>query len=135
MKFSDINPSSVLKTVLVTAGMTETIYADGEKPTSGLPAKYIEILNNGYVSSNSSQFGLYQQTLIVSINVRLSPLGTRDIVSEKTIMAKLDNILLSPVVSEKYSFSMSKTSMFGGSRNLISGYSTKLINIVSTIQN
>lgn len=135
MKFSEINPSSALKTLLVAAGVTETVYADGERPTSKLPAKFVEISNNGYTSTPCSQFGYYEQTLLVSVSVKLTPMGTKDSVSEAALMAKFDDIFKGTPINGKYSFSVSKASLFGGSKNLIAGYSTKLMNIVSTIQN
>ena len=127
------NPIPVLKSILVSYGVTTTIY-EGEAPTANIPAEFIEILHNGSLESDASQFGRAQSALIIAVYVKLLSNGTENTQRVNSIIAGFQNKLLSGTTTQSgFSFSLDKNKMviYQG-RAVLSGYSTKLINIKLT---
>mgnify|MGYP001164393739 CR=1 FL=1 len=130
MKLSDINPTGVLKQVLTDYGVTQKIYT-GDKPTSGLPAEYIELRQNGGLKTNLTKMGLVQGYVLLSINVKLLTTGGRNTVREKIILATFDGLFENgaAIGIDGYTFSLDRNSLVYNGGGIYEGYSSKLINI------
>lgn len=130
MKLSDINPTGVLKQVLTDYGVTQKIYT-GDKPTSGLPAEYIELRQNGGLKTNLTKMGLVQGYVLLSINVKLLTTGGRNTVREKIILATFDGLFENGAVIHKdgYTFYLDPNNVVYNGGGIYEGYSSKLINI------
>lgn len=134
MKLSEIQPISALKAVLVTAGVTETIY-EGGSPTSALPSEYIEILQNGSFKTPVMKMGIITGVLLVSINVKLLANDSTNQTKETLILKKLDSLFEDNkiAVSGKYHFSTDADNLVYGGRGISRGYSTRIINLLVKI--
>ena len=135
MRLSAINATYVLKTKLDDYLVTTTIYHDGQRPTNGLPSSFVEINENGAVSTISSKFGIMEQNLLVTINTELLSNGAYNEVKDKLIFDAFCEIFKQPLVEGYYNFEMAKDGMFSKSRNIIAGYGTRFLNIKVTIKN
>jgi hypothetical protein len=130
MKLSDINPTGVLKQVLTDYGVTQKIYT-GDKPTSGLPAEYIELRQNGGLKTNLTKMGLVQGYVLLSINVKLLTTGGRNTVRENIILSTFDGLFKdgAAVSRDGYVFSLDPENIVYSGGGIYEGYSSKLINI------
>jgi hypothetical protein len=134
MKFSELDTSTALKGVLEDEGVETTIYVNGQRPTSKLPSEFIEISENGPISSDSSKFGIYQQNLLLGIYVKMSSNDVRNTVKETAILDSFGELFKDPIVSDNYSFGINKNSLLSSSKNIITGYGTRFLNITTTIK-
>lgn len=128
-----MNYSKELKAVLSDLGIT--VYASGETPTSGNPDQFISIENNGSTSTTASQYGLMTQTLLVGIYTKLSATGIKNTVKEEKIWNIIFERFKDAYISNEYTFSLSKFNMFNDAKNIVSGYSTRFVNIISNYKN
>lgn len=127
------NPGVALKAFLVRMGVTTAIYT-GESPTSKLPSEFIEILHNGPVGSEASKLGIATCTMTMGIYVKLLSTDEVNIQRESAIIGSFQSFFSSAVVESGFTFSLDKKRMmiYQG-RSVRSGYSTKLINILTSI--
>ena len=125
------NPASALKDVLITKGVTTKIYINGETPSSGLPTEFIEIMQNGSMSSLGSQLGTgtARCNLMVSIYVKLLSTDTVNYVRENVILGISQSLCEAAFVKSGFSFTIDKDRMVYSGKSIISGYSTKILNI------
>ena len=125
------NPAGALKDGLTTKGVTTKIYINGETPSSGLPAEFIDINQNGSMSSLGSQLGTgtARCNLLVSIYVKLLSTDTVNYVKENAILGVFQSLFESAVVKSGFSFTIDKDRMVYSGKSIISGYSTKILNI------
>jgi len=124
------NPASALKDALVTKGVTTTIYINGETPTSKLPDEFIEIVQNGAMSSIGSKLGCASLNLMVSISVKLLSTGGANFVRENVILGVFQSLFEGTIVKSGYSFTVDRSRMVYQGKNINSGYSTKILNII-----
>lgn len=134
MRLSEIKPIQELGSILTAAGVTDTIYT-GNKPTSGLPGSYIEIMQNGSYKSSSSKMGIIEGVLLLSVNVKLLSTGATNIAKEDIVMGKFDSLFENNknVVSGSYHFGQDLTNLVYSGRGISEGYSTKVINLLVKI--
>lgn len=112
-----------------------TVYADGKQKSNGNPQVFISIANNGSARTNSSIFSVVSQVLSVSIHIRLSAKGIKDDFTEDFLYDTIFQHFRNAKKSNNYTFQVSKTNIFGGYKNLLVGYSTRIINIDSNFIN
>ena len=131
MKLSDIKPIPALKAALVLAGTTETIY-DGDKPTSGLPDDYIELIQNGSFKTKSNQMGIIDGVILVSINIKLLSNGSVNKTKEDIVLGKFEALFENNkfLVTEPYHFRLDGGNLVYGGRGISEGYSTKVLNLL-----
>lgn len=128
MKLSDITPKEGLKQLLINAGVTTTIYANNDMPTTGLPNEFIYIVQNGLITSYTKELSYSLSTLSVSLSVKLLSTGATNIVKEKILLGKIESSIHRKSLDDNY-FELDLTNLMSDSRNIIAGYSTKIINI------
>ncbi|MEG0560165.1 MAG: hypothetical protein RR513_06580 [Muribaculaceae bacterium] len=134
MNLSDINPSKKLKEAIDMLGLKIQVYANGEMPSSAKSDVFIQISNNGSLRTNSSQFGFLEQTLLLCIYVKLSSTDIKNTAKETMYLSKIETLIGSVLVLDSYTFQFDKLNIFGDAKNISSGYSTKLVNIKTTIK-
>lgn len=145
MELTSISVTDTLKSVLEELGITYdtspskyekiTIYSDGEIPTSKLPTAFIELIENGFLSGKGTELGMLNQTILLSLYVKLSPNGAKNKKREQKIFSQLEDVFSKGIVKDEYFFKLDKRNMFGSSKILVAGYSTRLVNILVTIFN
>lgn len=128
MKISDITPKEGLKQLLINAGVTTTIYANNDMPTTGLPNEFIYIVHNGLITSYTKELSYSLSTLSVSLSVKLLSTGATNIVKEKILLGKIESSIHRKSLDDNY-FEFDLTNLMSDSRNIVAGYSTKIINI------
>ncbi len=128
MKISDITPKEGLKQLLINAGVTTTIYANNDMPTTGLPNEFIYIVQNGLITSYTKELSYSLSTLSVSLSVKLLSTGATNIVKEKILLGKIESSIHRKSLDDNY-FEFDLTNLMSDSRNIVAGYSTKIINI------
>lgn len=128
MKLSDITPKEGLKQMLINAGVTTTIYANNDMPTTGLPNEFIYIVQNGLITSYTKELSYSLSTLSVSLSVKLLSTGATNIVKEKILLGKIESSIHRKYLDDNY-FELDLTNLMSDSRNIVAGYSTKIINI------
>lgn len=105
------------------------LYLNGSVPTSELPESFLEIIGNGPLSSGVSQFGICDYTLSLIVNVKLLSDGTINDIRESYLMQLIELNFDKTIVVDNYHYSLNKQTMVYSGRDLISGYSSKIINI------
>lgn len=128
MKISDITPKEGLKQLLINAGVTTTIYANNDMPTTGLPNEFIYIVQNGLITSYTKELSYSLSTFSVSLSVKLLSTGATNIVKEKILLGKIESSIHRKSLDDNY-FEFDLTNLMSDSRNIVAGYSTKIINI------
>lgn len=128
MKLSDITPKEGLKQLLINAGVTTTIYANNDMPTTGLPNEFIYIVQNGLITSYTKELSYSLSTLSLSLSVKLLSTGATNIVKEKILLSKIESSIHRKSLDDNY-FELDLTNLMSDSRNIVAGYSTKIINI------
>jgi hypothetical protein len=128
MKISDITPKEGLKQLLINAGVTTTIYANNDMPTTGLPNEFIYIVQNGLITSYTKELSYSLSTLSVSLSVKLLSTGATNIVKEKILLGNIESSIHRKSLDDNY-FEFDLTNLMSDSRNIVAGYSTKIINI------
>ena len=113
---------------LINAGVTTTIYANNDMPTTGLPNEFIYIVQNGLITSYTKELSYSLSTLSVSLSVKLLSTGATNIVKEKILLGKIESSIHRKSLDDNY-FEFDLTNLMSDSRNIVAGYSTKIINI------
>lgn len=124
MKLSEIQPEKDLKELLVSGGITEAIYAKGERPSSSLPKKFIDISLNGSVNRQTSDRGIYRCTIALTLNVALKTNDSANEVLENKFLKKVENIIED---SSRFFTTPNNTLFYG--KSITAGYSSTVINI------
>lgn len=130
MRLSEIDPTSALKSLLVDNGVTTTIYT-GNKPTSGLPNEYIELLQNGGTQTDIIRMGRVTGFVLISVNVKHLSTGGRNTVKEKIVIQSFDELFADMKAVEKngYIFQLEPDNLVYSGGGIYEGYSTRLINL------
>ncbi len=124
------NPAKALKELLIVKGVTIDIYINGELVTSKVPNEFIEIMLNGPMVTTASKIGCATCTLILSINVKLLSTGATNFVREDKILGSFQAIFEEAFVKSGFSFTIDKNRMVYQGKSIVSGYSTKMLNII-----
>lgn len=124
MKLSDIRPERDLKQLLVSGGITEQIYAKGERPSSSLPKTFIDIALNGSVIRQTTDRGIYRCTVSLTINVALKTNDSVNDTLEDILLKKVESVIES---SDRF-FTTPNNTIFHG-KSITAGYSSIVINI------
>ena len=105
------------------------LYVNGEKPSSKLPESFLEITGNGPLTSGVTQNGLSEYNLLATVNVKLTSRGVVNTKRETFLLSILELWLKGTVKIDKYHYTVNKNQMVYSGKDLISGYSSKVINI------
>ncbi len=133
MTFSKAVPTLAIKTYLTTPLTGVTIYPSGI-PTSNLPNDFISISLNGPIIADSYNAEILSCTLMVGVYVKLTN-GAANEVRENFLLSKFEDLF--PIEftydSLKYKCSLDLNNLVYSGRSLLSGYSTKALNLKITI--
>lgn len=128
MKLTEIKPKDSLKQLLLNAGVTIPIYANNDMPTSGLASEFISISQNGLLNSYTRELSFITSTLALSLSVKLLSNGATNVVKEKILLDIFEESINGKSLGDNY-FEFDLSNLMTDSRNITSGYSTKIINV------
>lgn len=128
MKLTEIKPKDSLKQLLSNAGVTIPIYANNDIPTSGLASEFISISQNGLLNSYTRELSFTTSTLALSLSVKLLSNGATNVVKEKILLDIFEESINGKSLGDNY-FEFDLSNLMTDSRNITSGYSTKIINV------
>ena len=123
------DPATALKTLISAKVGTTKVYVNDETPSAGWPDEFIEIMLNGPVGSIGSQLGVGDGVLSVSINVKLLSNDARNYVKENIILGQFQGIFDGAKSQSGFTFSLDKRKMVFQGKSIVSGYSSKILNI------
>ncbi len=128
MKLTEIKPKDSLKQLLSNAGVSIPIYANNDMPTSGLASEFISISQNGLLNSYTRELSFITSTLALSLSVKLLSNGATNVVKEKILLDIFEESINGKSLGDNY-FEYDLSNLMTDSRNITSGYSTKIINV------
>lgn len=111
------------------------ICTEGSMPQNSDPDAYIVILNNGSATSDCSLYGMIEQNLLISIHVRLLSSGITNKTKEDIIIRSIFDRFKNTVILGDFTYSIDKANLLNSSTNVYSGYSNRIISIVSRFFN
>lgn len=130
MKLTEIKPKDSLKQLLSNAGVTIPIYANNDMPTDAslLPAEFISISQNGLLNSYTRELSFITSTLALSLSEALLSNGATNVKKEKLLLDIFEESINGKSLGDNY-FEYDLSNLMTDSRNITSGYSTKIINV------
>lgn len=105
------------------------IYPNNTAPTSGLPESYLEIVQNGPVTTLFSEGGIQSMVLMLTLSVKLRDKSVANTARENFLFNLLSAEIQKTRRIEGYTYEITKDSAVYSGRDLSSGYSTKIFNI------
>lgn len=138
MRPSEIRPDLSLKALLdnnivlqksETESVVVKVFAQGERPNTGLASEFIEILFNGTIRSITKPVGVLRGNIVVSVYVQSYEDGSVFQYRVDSIMEQLEEII-SEKVKDNYFFEMNPNNLITPTTtDIISGYSTTVLNV------
>lgn len=138
MRPSEIRPDLALKTLLegqivlrksATESVVIDVYAQGERPNTGLASEFVEILFNGAVRSLTKPIGVIRGNVVVSVYVKSYEDGSVFQYRVDSIMKQIEE-KVSNKESDGYFFEINPDNIITPTTtNIASGYSTTILNI------
>ena len=138
MRPSEIRPDLALKTLLdgqivlrksATESVVIDVYAQGERPNTGLASEFVEILFNGAVRSLTKPIGVLRGNVVVSVYVKSYEDGSVFQYRVDSIMKQIEE-KVSNKESDGYFFEINPDNIITPTTtNIASGYSTTILNI------
>lgn len=125
----NIDPATPLKNLIVALGVTETVYVNGAYPSSALPASFILIEVNGGINAKGTKRTNAQCTLAVSVYTKLLSTGAVNAVLSDLLLGKFQDMLASAVKSDIFTYELVPNPMVYSGKSLVSGFSTKVLNV------
>ena len=138
MRPSEIRPALALKALLdeqivlrksATESVVIDVYAQGERPNTGLASEFVEILFNGAVRSLTKPIGVLRGNVVVSVYVKSYEDGSVFQYRVDSIMKQIEE-KVSSKESDGYFFEINPDNIITPTTtNIASGYSTTILNI------
>lgn len=138
MRPSEIRPDLALKSLLegqivlrksATESVVINVYAQGERPNTGLASEFVEILFNGAVRSLTKPIGVLRGNVVVSVYVKSYEDGSVFQYRVDSIMKQIEE-KVSSASSGDYFFEINPDNIITPTTtNIASGYSTTILNI------
>lgn len=138
MRPSEIRPDLALKTLLdgqivlrksATESVVIDMYAQGERPNTGLASEFVEILFNGAVRSLTKPIGVLRGNVVVSVYVKSYEDGSVFQYRVDSIMKQIEE-KVSNAMAGNYFFEINPDNIITPTTtNIASGYSTTILNI------
>lgn len=125
----NIDPANELKTLISAKYAGITVYKNGNIPTTGLPAEFISINMNGGLQTKVTKRGSAQCALAVSLYTKLLSTGAVNETREGILLGSFQSLFDTVAKTTGYSFEIAKNPMIYSGKSLITGYSTKVINV------
>lgn len=133
IRITDITPDKSLKELLdgkitLPDNSTVKVYRQGERPTTGLPKQFIDVLYNGAIRSFINAIEGVSGTMSITVYVQTLN-NTINFAMESNILQQIQT-LIQGKVSGIFIYSINLSNIVTGSTtNLINGYSGKVINL------
>ena len=138
MRPSEIRPDLALKALLegqivlrksATESVVIDVYAQGERPNTGLASEFVEILFNGAVRSMTKPIGVLRGNVVVSVYVKSYEDGSVFQYRVDSIMKQIEE-KVSNAMAGNYFFEINPDNIITPTTtNIASGYSTTILNI------
>ena len=138
MRPSEIRPDLALKALLdgqivlrksATESVVIDVYAQGERPNTGLASEFVDILFNGAVRSLTKPIGVLRGNVVVSVYVKSYEDGSVFQYRVDSIMKQIEE-KVSSTSSGNYFFEINPDNIITPTTtNIASGYSTTILNI------
>lgn len=138
MRPSEIRPDLDLKALLdgqivlrksATESVVIDVYAQGERPNTGLASEFVDILFNGAVRSLTKPIGVLRGNVAVSVYVKSYEDGSVFQYRVDSIMKQIEE-KVSSAPSGDYFFEINPDNIITPTTtNIASGYSTTILNI------
>lgn len=138
MRPSEIRPDLVLKEILegsvilqksAEETVTVTVYAQGERPSTGLSSEFVEVISNGAARSLTKPMGVIRGNLAVAVYVKTYEDGAVFQYRVDSIMKQIEE-KVSNITRGNYFFEVNPNNIITPTTtNIISGYSTTILNI------
>lgn len=133
MTLAELNPDATLAALLdgkvKASGKAIKVYAQGERPNIGVDSEYIEVLNNGVISSLTNPTGFFKGNLALSIYCKLNSNSTIKLPLMRRLVARCAE-LVDRKTSDGYFFSLDPTNVITPpTANLTTGYAATVINV------
>ena len=138
MRPSEIRPDLAIKALLegqivlqksATESAVIDVYAQGERPNTGLASEFVEILFNGAVRSLTKPIGVLRGNVVVSVYVKSYEDGSVFQYRVDSIMKQIEE-KVSYASSGDYFFEINPDNIITPTTtNIASGYSTTILNI------
>ncbi|MEG1289560.1 MAG: hypothetical protein RRY36_09610 [Bacteroidaceae bacterium] len=135
MKLSSVNSiAEKLAEYLIKIGASgdlgvKDVYVNNFSPLSDLPESFIEINGNGGLGQLTTERGIMEYNLVLSLHVEQLPSGARNAIRENFLLSRFEGIFNSTLEIGNFHYTLDvKNSVFSGS-DLIAGYTSKVLNI------
>lgn len=129
----NVDPCTPLESLIKAQAASLATYKNGGIPTSGLPETFASIDANGGISTDATKRGNARCVITVSIYTKLLSTGAVNTVKENITLGSFQsvfsNIARTTVSETTYSYELAKAPFVYSGKSLISGYSTKVINV------
>lgn len=129
----NVDACTPLKTLIAAQASALTVYVNGGIPTAGLPETFVSIDANGGVSTVATKRGNSRCVVTVSVYTKLLSTGAVNTIKENITLGLFQSIFntVSKVTSGgvNFSYELSASPYVYSGKSLISGYSTKVINV------
>lgn len=125
----NIDAATPLKELLLSAGADVSIYVNGGLPSSGLPTSFLLIEPNGGIRTNAIKFGNATCVLSLSVYTKLLSTGATNLTLENLLVGKFQSLFGDVVRKDEFTYELGRNPVMYSGKSLISGYSTKIINV------
>lgn len=125
----NIDASTPLKGLIQQAGSDASIYVNGGLPTTGLPNAFILIEPNGGIRTEATKFANATCVLSVSVYIKLLSTGAANLTLENLTIGKFQDLFDDVVTKDEFTYELMTNPVMYTGKSLISGYSTKIINV------
>ena len=125
----NIDASTPLKGLIQQAGSDASIYVNGGLPTTRLPNAFILIEPNGGIRTEATKFANATCVLSVSVYTKLLSTGAANLTLENLTIGKFQDLFDDVVTKDEFTYELMTNPVMYSGKSLISGYSTKIINV------
>ena len=129
----NVDPTAPLKILIAAQAPSLTIYTNGGIPTAGLPEVFASIDANAGISTVATKRGNATCVETVSIYTKLLSTGAVNTIKENVTLGLFQSVFAdvakTTVSDVKYSYELAKSPFVYSGKSIISGYSTKIINV------
>lgn len=118
---------------MATAGCDASIYVNGGLTSSGLPDSFILIEPNGGIKTNAEKFAQASCVLSVSIYTKLLTTGAVNQIKSNLVIGKFQSLFEDTTTTtfgqDSFAYELAVNPVVYDGKSLVSGYSTKIINV------
>ena len=129
------DPASQLATLLSTQVSGLRVYTNNGIPTSGIPDEFVSIDMNGGIQGLDTKKEVATCVLAVSIYEKLLSTGSANTTKANILLGKFQSIFDVCAKTTGFTFMINPNSMVYDGKSILSGYSTKVLNINVIINN